>query len=536
MKKNVILNRKLSFKQATFVSLILHLVMILTIYFFLNITDKSEITQHILSLNFMFESSEIDQETDAAGGIETNNYKPGKKQFPRATKNFQQTSDLIESLSNNKIAENKPAPHNQAEDSGDVEKSSSAIEKREPLYPNNRFTIPNPAALTLRKFRSNSNPAKIHAARLPMSQRQEKSVFKKVKSLAEKLRKSENPDTIFWHDKDQNYEMKIYHEPAKNTTGLDELVFEISTKKDSLILTNKIRMRRLAFSSYAHFIDYWDPKVAVHNDEIDGRFHTNNTFYISREKGIGPKFHGKVTSASYEVKTSGTFPIIDYESIFLGGLETGVKEINFPKSSSPITNISPLKNKRIHQLFEETWITFFREGTYSWRSKSNQEKTENPEPLKPFYIIAEKKITLHIKGVVKGKILIYSDGDIVIDNDLSYSENPEHSFKTQDFLGLVSQRDVRIAHPSVTGPGDLKIFAAIYAKKRFRVPNLSGNGEATLYIYGSLSAGSLSATEPRYATKVVFDKRLETQRPPNFPLTDRYEITEWDKKWTVKFD
>ncbi len=370
-----------------------------------------------------------------------------------------------------------------------------------------------------------------------MSHRQEKIVLKKVKSITEKLQKTEGPDTIFWHDKNQYYSMKMYREPAKNSTDIDEIVFELTTKQDGLTLSNKIRMRRLAFSNFAHFIDYWDPMVAVHNDEIGGRFHTNNTFNISRDKGIGPKFHGKVTSASYDIKTSGTFPIIDYESIFIGGIETGVKEINFPKSSSPISNISPVNDQGFHQLFEETWITFFREGTYSWRSKSNQEKTgQKSDPLKPFYIIAEKKIKIHIKGVVKGKILVYSGGDIIIDNDLSYSDNPEHSIKSQDFLGLVSQRDVRIAHPSVTGPGDLKIFAAIYAKNRFRIPNLWGNGEATLYIYGSLSAGSLSATEPRYGTKVVYDKRFETQRPPNFPMTDRYEIIEWDKKWTVNFD
>ncbi len=172
MKINVIINRKLSFKQATFVSLILHLLMFLIIYFFINITDKSKITQDILSLNFTFEPAEIDQETASAGGIETNNYQPAKRQLPRATINFQQTSDLIESLSNNKIAENKPAPHNQAEDSGDVEKSSSTIEKSKTLNLNNPFIIPNPAALGLRKSILDSNPVKIHAARLQMSQRQ----------------------------------------------------------------------------------------------------------------------------------------------------------------------------------------------------------------------------------------------------------------------------------------------------------------------------------------------------------------------------
>lgn len=64
-------------------------------------------------------------------------------------------------------------------------------------------------------------------------------------------------------------------------------------------------------------------------------------------------------------------------------------------------------------------------------------------------------------------------------------------------------------------------------------PPMHGNGKALLTIHGSLSAGSLSATEPRYATRVVFDERLETHWPPNFPMTDHYEIIKWNRKWTV---
>ncbi|NUO84098.1 hypothetical protein HUU05_28830 [candidate division KSB1 bacterium] len=46
-------------------------------------------------------------------------------------------------------------------------------------------------------------------------------------------------------------------------------------------------------------------------------------------------------------------------------------------------------------------------------------------------------------------------------------------------------------------------------------------------------SGSLSATEPRYATHVRFDKRLEQRRPPYFPMTDRYEITDWQPEWKM---
>ena len=52
-------------------------------------------------------------------------------------------------------------------------------------------------------------------------------------------------------------------------------------------------------------------------------------------------------------------------------------------------------------------------------------------------------------------------------------------------------------------------------------------------IYGSLTAGSISATEPRYATRTEFDPRFERTRPPGFPETERYEVEGWDGQWRV---
>ncbi|TLY49034.1 MAG: hypothetical protein E6K50_10745 [Gammaproteobacteria bacterium] len=83
----------------------------------------------------------------------------------------------------------------------------------------------------------------------------------------------------------------------------------------------------------------------------------------------------------------------------------------------------------------------------------------------------------------------------------------------------------------MTGPGDLEIQAAVYARRRFVVTDYDAPREGTLLIYGSLTAGSLSATEPRYATRYEFDKRFEYERPPGFPMTDRYEIESWDTQW-----
>jgi len=44
---------------------------------------------------------------------------------------------------------------------------------------------------------------------------------------------------------------------------------------------------------------------------------------------------------------------------------------------------------------------------------------------------------------------------------------------------------------------------------------------------------TLTATEPRYATKIEYDDRFERARPPGFPSTNRYEAAAWDGQWTT---
>ena len=377
---------------------------------------------------------------------------------------------------------------------------------------------------------------KLLPAKMPLSARHEKTLLKQVTKLTEKLGERELPDTtLVFEYRNQKFEIHIQHLSARSVTELDEVLFEITTEQNGKILSTQMRMRRLAFSNFAQLVDYWDPQVAVHDDVFEGRFHSNYTFSISRSRGIGPKFHGKVTTAAYDVKTSGDFPIIDQNSIFLGGIETGVKQIRLPKTFSPFSDHSRLSRDQVLMLTEESWITFQKDGYYTWKSKASPADEHRKKiPALSFFIVGNKGAKIHVKGIVNGKVLVYSADEIIIDNDLFYALPPDKFPNSDDYLGLVSERNIEIAHPKVTGSGDLHVFAAIYARGWFRIPNLYGSGEATLYIYGSLSAGSLTATEPRYATHICFDKRLETQRPPKFPVTERFEIVDWDKTWEIK--
>ncbi|RMF68058.1 MAG: hypothetical protein D6743_03965 [Calditrichaeota bacterium] len=281
-------------------------------------------------------------------------------------------------------------------------------------------------------------------------------------------------------------------------------------------------------------MDYWDPWVAVHDDELDGRFHSNTEINVRQSNGIKPKFRGKVTTSSYEINTSGS-PFLDEKAVFLGGLETGVKAINLPKHFLPFESDTTIGEEQMQRFEDETRIVFRGDGTFSWEVlKGNGGDGHRKLPQKAFYIIGKKGRPLHVEGVVRGKVLVYSPSKIIIDGDLTYAHHPEVSFAADDYLGLVSKKDIEVGPPAATGPGDLYIFASIYARGRFRVKDRRGNNDATMYIYGSLTAGSLSATEPRYATHVRFDKRLEQNRPPSFPMTDRFEVTDWNQKWEVK--
>src|SRR5207253_11432687 len=78
-----------------------------------------------------------------------------------------------------------------------------------------------------------------------------------------------------------------------------------------------------------------------------------------------------------------------------------------------------------------------------------------------------------------------------------------------------------LSHSRAIQPFPTRRSSDLYAKRRFIVSDDSVPGGpttcpcgGTLSIHGSLTAGSLSPTEPRYATRYEFDERFERVRPP----------------------
>jgi len=376
-------------------------------------------------------------------------------------------------------------------------------------------------------------PASVQA---PLSPRQEKMLQRKITAWIENLdRVPEAAAGLTWIYKGQEYVAKFTQLPANDDMGVQREIVEVSTEANGKRLSTKLRMKRLAFSNFAQFVNRWDPDVQIHNDELDGRFHSNSEINLTYSREVVPLFQGRVTTTARRVNFTDGRGRIRREQIFAGGLQTGARVIRMPKHFIPFTADAEIADEQIHHFDQDTHITFYADGTFdrrAVRSASPQQKTVISKDVS--YLIAARKVKLHVKGTINGKVLVYSPERIVIDGDLVYAQDPEEVPDADDYLGLVSDKYIDIAPPDVTGPGDLVINAAIYAKRRFAVRGYRFRNDALLYIYGSLSVGSLSATEPRYYTKIRFDQRLEELRPPGFPMTDRFEVESWDTTWSIE--
>lgn len=371
--------------------------------------------------------------------------------------------------------------------------------------------------------------------RIPVPEAEQRMLENRLERLARNFdRRAQMESPQSWEHDGVVYTAEVTQLPVEGDMGIERVAIKVSSEVDGDRFSTELRMMRMAFSSFAHFIDRWDPNVQMHDDVIDGRFHSNSEIVVSSSGNATPLFLGKVTTASRSIDTSNSRRRVRRDEVFLGGLETGAGRIALAKGFEAMLEEAAVSD-RAHRFEEDTRITFYADGSYAWTSVDSS----GPEQRRSFphgsaYLVAERKAELHVKGVVNGAVLVYSPERIVIEGDLIYALNADMTPDPSDFLGLVSEKSVEIAPPDVTGPGNLTVNASIYAKRRFIVSRYRTRQDATLLIHGSLAAGSVSASEPRFAMQIRYDPRLRTVRPPSFPTTDRFELEPWEAEWELE--
>ncbi len=336
-------------------------------------------------------------------------------------------------------------------------------------------------------------------------------------------------EPLVWQQGGDEYQVRLEQQAPRSATDLGHAVLAVTTKMNGLEMTARLPAKRVAFSHYAQVVDRWNPDVSLASDRIIGRFHSNSRISVEADQHHSPLVTGKTTVAG-GVQFGGDARA---HSVFPNGLATGAQRLPLPDNVVDWASVT-LDETRIERLHEDAHVEFLADGSYRWRPIAGGGIHHTVSPAaEPWLLIADEGVTIEVQGVVSGSYLVYSPKRVTVSGSLRYAHDPRQG-NSADYLGLVSDGYVEIAGPETTGSGDLDVQAVVFAGRQFRVRHYRSKNGGTLRIFGSVTAGSLSATEPRFSTVLEFDHRLERQRPAYFPLTNHYVFEDFEPEWTVQ--
>ena len=366
-----------------------------------------------------------------------------------------------------------------------------------------------------------------------MNDRERHMLSKQFDKLTRQLANAgQLPAQRSWKYKNRQYSAIVRRLPAVNDMAIERVEVEITTEENGVQLQSRAELKRLAFSHFTQLVDQWDQGVQLHNDEIKGRFHSNSELVLGWDKAAVPRFLGQVTTAARGFTIATNEGRHQRSDIFRGGIETGAHRVELSLSAPSLGVGAGGRNGSVRIFNDDTRIDFYSDGSFGWRSATSHGPSRREVPsTAQTYFVGRRGVTLYVQGVVHGTMLVYAPEDVVITGNLRYARDPRSVAASEDYLGLVADGDIVVADGVETGPGDLEVDAALYARRQFIVRHAHDGSGASLNILGSLTAGTMSETEPRYATKVAYDERFERIRPPGFPMTDRYEVTDWARQW-----
>lgn len=288
---------------------------------------------------------------------------------------------------------------------------------------------------------------------------------------------------------------------------------------------------------------YW-----ITGDTVWGRVHTNSTLHTYGT----PVFYDKVTAYS-GINPPPTSR--QNRAKFYGGWELGIKaEIptDYTKTKTAAADGGGIYNQsvyfkflpdgRVVKSFISGWNTETI-GTSQYQRTRQVPILSAPETLMVSQLSSTGTVWVKgevvIEGTLKGQLTILADGNIRIWDDLKYATDPMVDPNSEDFLGLVSYRNVIVAD-SDPNQNDVIIQAAIMAydggslDKVFIAENWNKRPPSgTIYLIGGVCqeergpVGQFSASgiiQNGFLKNYRYDPRFAKKSPPNYPLVSFPDI------------
>jgi len=289
----------------------------------------------------------------------------------------------------------------------------------------------------------------------------------------------------------------------------------------------------MPISKYFWFTDDEKGVFWITGDTVWGPMHTNKTIKTSGN----PVFYGKVTAKmGFSPDPTSTKNQADY----FGGWETGIYN-EIPTDMTPLVNAAaignagaPLNSKCIYDI--ETTFDFQADGSVIRTVSGNPPDTVSLATIAPTGVIVSSA-DVRVKGTFNGDMTIYSQGNIWIDDDIVYADNPQTNPHSDDLLGLVAKDYVYVTDNAANN-SDVNIQAAMMSIERsFKAENyntrpiggvINLTGSVCQYHRGpvgtfSFGHGIMTGFLKRYR----FDPRFSFASPKNFPYLKSLRLVSW---------
>lgn len=294
-------------------------------------------------------------------------------------------------------------------------------------------------------------------------------------------------------------------------------------------LTAIVLMRKSAFSEFAYFTNVEPWIYFITGDTLKGPIHTNGQFHIAGD----PAFYGLVSSVAGSWLGYG-------DPQFKAGTNFGCSAITLPTDLSIIEGVAGSGGA----LFDsDVAIEFLSDGTFDWEvyhlvsGNPVVDSTGNMVIADMNGVIATvNDHDIRVKGTLDGQVTILSDGDIWIDDNVLYAQDPTTNPAADDMLGLISKDNV-IVTDNAANANDCIIHASVMAlNTSFKVENYSqGTTRGTLIVLGGIvqnkrgAVGTMRYGEiyTGYRKLYSYDQRYMTKAPPFYPVFSKNTIVSW---------
>ncbi len=333
------------------------------------------------------------------------------------------------------------------------------------------------------------------------------------------------------------FDATITDNSSDSTLGLDELRITINGSYGFGNAFADVEIRKSAFSEFAYFTNNEPPIYFISGDTMRGPIHTNGQFHIWGD----PVFYGYVSMHANNYYGWG-------DPEFKAGVNFGCDEITLPLDLSILIGRAESGGVSFDN---ETHIEFLNDGTFNWATTRPETTWAGHSVVSIVQtpisgnttiegtngVIATKNgEDISVKGTVNGQVTVLSDGDILIEDDILYHEDPLTNPTADDMLGLISRNDI-ILLDNAANQNNCTIHATLMAlNESFYVENYSGGSpRGVLTILGGLvqdergpvGTFGYSGIRSGYQKNYVYDQRFMTKAPPFYPVFSRNTITSW---------